>query len=509
MHRLNFVYKREVEQLKLKIKRLDWSTGNAIVGILNTKDAGKLNTHRGDRILVKKKKNCIIATVDESLSYIKEGEIGLNYEAVSALKGKNKSEVEVEASTAPDAVNYIREKLNGERLSKKKIQAIIEGIVDNSLSTIEITYFVASSYVNGLSLDETAFLTEAMYQTGDILRFNAKKVVDKHCIGGVAGNRTTPIIVAIAAAAGLTIPKSSSRSITSPAGTADVLEVLCNVEISKNDILRIVNQTKGCMIWGGTVSLAPADDEIIRIEHPMNIDSLEQMVASVLAKKKSVSGNIVLIDIPIGRYAKIKNRKEGERLKRLFNSISKRIGLETEVVFTKALGPIGRGIGPALEARDVLRIFEGHPEAPRDLREKGLRLAGRLLELAKKVKKGEGYKEAKKLMQDGRANRKFWEILKAQGAKVSNSSDILIGKFRTRFRAEKDGKIRLIRNDLIAQAAKIAGAPKDKKAGIYLKKLRMEKVRKNQVVFELYAESRKKLQKAIKYIKQNNPYIIK
>jgi len=497
--------------MKLKVKKMDWSSGNSLICILNTEDAARLNAHRGERILIRGIRNHkkITATLDESLYEIKEGEIGLNYEASKLLDAIDGMYCEIEPVAISEAVRYIKDKLDGKRLSKDQINKIVEGITNNNLSSIELTYFVAGSYIRGLSLQETSYLTEAMYKTGDVLKFDSELVVDKHCIGGVAGNRTTPIVVSIVAAAGLTIPKTSSRSITSPAGTADAMEVIFNVELKEDDIFRVVKKTGGCMIWGGALSLAPADDKIIRIEHPMAIDSFEQMVASVLAKKKSVSSDIVLIDIPVGRYAKIKSMKEGLRLAELFRGVSKRIGLRTEVIITKANGPIGRGIGPALEARDILRIFENHPLAPVDLKKKGIMLSGKLLELAGKANKGTGNKMAEEIMNSGMARDKFFEIGRAQGLRVDSSSKVSLGQYKTFIRANKSGVVSLIRNDLIAYAARIAGAPKDKGAGIYLKALRGEKVEKNQILFELYAENMKKLNEATKYINQNNPYLIK
>ena len=220
-----------------------------------------------------------------------------------------------------------------------------------------------------LDINESVSLTKAMINTGEILKLNKYPVMDMHCIGGVAGNRTTMIIVPIVASAGLTIPKTSSRSITSPAGTADTMEVLSNVSFSIKEIKKVIRKTNACLVWGGSVNLAPADDKIIRIEHPVSLDPEGQLLASILAKKRSASATHLLIDIPIGKGSKIENRKKALHLKRLFESISKKLGIKIKVIITDGSQPVGNGIGPGLEARDVLWVLKNDSKQPLDLKD--------------------------------------------------------------------------------------------------------------------------------------------
>src|SRR5579863_5627142 len=128
-----------------------------------------------------------------------------------------------------------------------------------------------------------------MAQAGTQLKWDRPIVVDKHCIGGIPGNRTTMIVVPIVAALGLTFPKTSSRAITSPAGTADTMGMLADVSLSSDRIYEVIRKTGGCIVWGGALELAPADDVLIAVERPMELDTEAQMVASILAKKKTVS----------------------------------------------------------------------------------------------------------------------------------------------------------------------------------------------------------------------------
>ncbi len=396
----------------------------------------------------------------------------------------------------PKSIFYIKKKLRGEKLDYNEIYHIVKDIVNNELTDIELTYFVASTYINELTIRETIDLTNAIINTGKVLKINKFPVVDKHCIGGVAGNRTTMVVVPILAATGLTVPKTSSRSITSPAGTADTMEVLCNVGFKIKQLKKIINKTNACMVWGGAVNLAPADDKIIKVEHPVSLDPVGQLLASILAKKKSVSTTHLLIDIPVGRGAKIEKKKDAKELKRRFEIIGKKLGFVIKVVITNGKQPIGNGIGPALEARDVLKVLKNDKDAPLDLKEKSIYIAGEILELAKKVKKGYGKKMASDLIESGMAYKKFVEIIKAQGGKEIAPDKIRIGKYSYNVKAGKTGKIDYINGNIISKIAKVAGAPKDKGAGIFLHVHLGYNVKKGDKLYTIYSDSKEKLRYA-------------
>ena len=408
----------------------------------------------------------------------------------------------------PKSVFFIKKKLRGEKLDYNEIHQIVKDIVDNKLTDIELTYFVASTYIHELTIKETVYLTNAVINTGKTLKLNKYPIVDKHCIGGVAGNRTTMVVVPILAAAGLTIPKTSSRSITSPAGTADTMEVMCNVSFTLEELKKIVLKTNGCLVWGGAVNLAPADDKIIRVEHPVSLDPVGQLLASILAKKKSVSATHLLIDIPVGKGAKIEKKSEAEELKRRFELIGKKLGFVMKVVLTDGRQPIGNGIGPGLEAIDVLKVLMNEKDAPQDLREKSIKMAGELLELAKKVKKGYGYKMAKDIIDSGMAYKKMVEIIKTQGGKITEPNKIKLAKLRLDIKAEQHGTIREINGKIISKIAKIAGAPQDKGAGLYLNVHVGDKVNKDSILYTIYSENNEKLEYAKDLVKDLNKGII-
>src|SRR3989344_715924 len=201
------------------------------------------------------------------------------------------------------AIAAIRRKLVGNKLSYKEIFSIMDQISQNKLGDVLTTYFAASGFSKGFSDEEIFFLTKAMVETGQKLKFKGI-VADKHSIGGIPGTRTTMIVVPIIAASGFKIPKSSSRAITTPSGTADDMEVLAKVQFSKEKIYEIVKKTKGCIVWGGSFSVAPADDIIINVEKPLLFESYDKIVVSIMAKKIAFGSNHVVIDLPYGDSVK-------------------------------------------------------------------------------------------------------------------------------------------------------------------------------------------------------------
>jgi thymidine phosphorylase len=267
------------------------------------------------------------------------------------------------------------------------------------------------------------------------------------------------------AAHGLTIPKTSSRAITSPAGTADTMEVLARVDLTVEEMRDVVGRSRGCVIWGGRVNLSPADDVLISVERPLGIDTPEQMVASILSKKLAAGSTHLLLDLPFGPSAKVRDADDALRLRKLFEFVGARLGLVVQVALSKVSQPVGRGVGPLLEARDVLAVLEGAADAPADLRERAVALAGRLLEMDPALRGGSGPERARELLSSGAAARKLEEIRAAQGASPLNTS---IGRLTHEVVADRSGVIQAIDCLTIAQIARTAGAPTDAGAGVDL-----------------------------------------
>ena len=495
-------------KLKLKVLTEKITTGNTNVAILNKEDTEKLDLFAGDRVSLIYKNNKIKCIIDIALSArdAPPGYILLFEEAANKLKVKENVSVNIEIAKRPISINYIKKKLAGHHLKKNEYRTIIEDIVYDNLSDIELTYFVAACSAHNLSIREVKYLIDAIVATGSIIKPNSKLVVDKHCVGGVAGNRTTMLVTPILAAAGYSVPKTSSRAITSPAGTANTMECLANVCLSEKEIINVVNTVGGCMVWGGALNLAPADDKIIRIEHPLSIDVSGLLLSSIMSKKISVSATHLLIDIPWGKGSKFESKKNALILKEKFQLICKVAGIKGKIILTDGRSPIGQGLGPVLEAIDVMKVLNNEKDAPKDLKEKSILLTGYILELVGKCKKDQGKILAKKLIENGSALNKMNEIIEAQG-KVKMPK---LGRFKKEILTKKSGRVKKISNKYFSKLAKIAGAPKSKGAGVFINVDLNDRLKKDKsIIMTIYAESKSKLGFATEFFEANkNEFIL-
>ena len=397
-----------------------------------------------------------------------------------------------------DAIKAIQKKLVGKNLTYKEIYNLMDEISHHRLSDILTTYFVAASFKEGFSEDELYHFTKAMVETGAKLQFDGI-VADKHSTGGVAGTRTTMLIVPIIAAAGFKIPKTSSRAITSPAGTADVMETIASVNFTPKQITKIVNEIGGCIVWGGHLGIAPADDIIIRIEEPLSFESFDKVIVSIMAKKIAASTTHLILDIPVGKTMKIRHFSDAEKVANKFKALGKKFGLNVIADVNEMLEPAGRGVGPYLEARDVLYVLEQKKDRPAALEAKALRLAGKLLDIcfkdAKIDKNGED--EARRLLTEGIALDKFREIVGAQGGDKNIHSDAFKSKAHiSEIKSSRKGKIKKIDNYHLNTLAKLLGAPKDKYAGIYLLKKLDESVDTGEPMMQLHSTDKYLIEEA-------------
>lgn len=208
-------------------------------------------------------------------------------------------------------------------------------------------------------------------------------------------------------------------------------------------------------------------------------------MASILAKKLAAGATHLLIDIPMGPTAKVRTQADALRLRKLFEFVGDRVGLQLEVIITDGHQPIGRGIGPVLEARDVMQVLENHPDQPRDLREKALQLASRILEFDPDVRGGQGYTLARDILESGRALEKMHAIMAAQGPRAEQ---VAVGRLCNTVTADHDGRITAIDNQQMAHIARLAGAPMDKGAGVDLYKKVGDRVRGGDSLYAVHAE---------------------
>jgi AMP phosphorylase len=487
--------------MQLIVEILNITTGGNRFAILSEESASFLGVHSSDRIRISFGGQEEIAIANIAAVFPKN-RIGLYQETALALNLKEDETVNVELAKLPESLMNIRAKLRGERLREQDIVAIVKDVVERHVSTVEIAGFLTALSIYGLSSSENEALSRAMVSTGKSINFGTSPILDKHSVGGIPGDKTSMLVVPIVAAAGFTIPKTSSRAITSPAGTADRVETLCPVNLSIREIQDVVKKTNACLVWGGALELAPADDLFIQVEYPLGIDPM--LLPSILSKKKAIGATHVAIDIPTGMGAKIKTRQEAYTLASDFVDLGKRLGLNIQCALTFGDQPLGCSIGPCLEAQEALSTLMGG--GPPDLREKAVGLASMLFEM---VGIKNGRVKAEKMLDSGKAENKMREIIGAQGGNPNvKPDDLPIGKERVTVHSESAGRVLWLSTEDIVRIAREAGAPKEKGAGVRLHAKLGETIRKNGVLFEIYAERASKLESALELATQLSPIVL-
>ena len=493
---------------QLNIRRVNLDTGRENVAIMSRRSkALRPEVFRGfSRVEVRHNSETLLATliITDDDSLVGPGELGLAEPAFRRFAKPTGSKVTVTPAPSPLSVDFVRAKIQGRTLTADEIGAIVNDLVHYRYSDMETAAFLIGS-ASFLTSGELLSLTNAMAQAGTKLAWDKPIVVDKHSIGGIPGNRTSMIIVPIVAAHGLTIPKTSSRAITSPAGTADTMEVLARVDLGIDEMKQVVSACHGCLVWGGHVNLSPADDILISVEKALSLDTREQMVASIMSKKLAAGSTHLVIDIPVGPAAKVRTATEAMRLRKLFEFVGDHFGIEVEVIITDGRQPIGWGIGPVLEAQDVMAVLANDPVGPSDLREKSLRLAAHVLENDPDLRGGTGYARARELLETGAALKQMQKIIDAQGPSSCRTD---LGTLKTDIAAPGDGTVTGIDCLRLNRLARMAGAPIDKGAGIRILKKIGDRVEKGEPIYRIYAFEPSEFELAVGAAKAETGYQI-
>ncbi|UCH58233.1 MAG: AMP phosphorylase [Candidatus Bathyarchaeota archaeon] len=447
--------------MELRAKILEIEAGGNLIVVLSKIDAERMGVLSNDRVMLRLDDNRVVTIINIS-SEFPEGHLGVYREVKSRLDLEEGDILQISPVQRPESLGYIREKILGERLTPWKLGAIVRDVVERHLSDIELASFVTALQIHGTSMEEVEALSRAMVRSGRTIKFDKGIILDKHSIGGVPGDKTTLVVVPIVAAAGFTIPKSSSRAITSPAGTADRMEALSPVDLRLDQIKEVISEVGACIVWGGSLDLAPADDLFIRVEYPLSIDPL--LLPSIMSKKAAMGSTHVIVDIPVGIGAKITTRGQAEQLAMNFIELGERLGMSVECVLTEGGQPVGNAIGPVLEAREALETLAGR--GPEDLIKKSTGLAGTLLEM---VGENDGQEKAQKILSSGRALEKMRQIIEAQGGDPDKRpEDLAVGEHWVDVEASRSGNVLWISNRALAHLAREAGAPGEKGLGLLL-----------------------------------------
>ncbi|WP_286237356.1 thymidine phosphorylase family protein [Neptuniibacter halophilus] len=457
------------------------------------------------RVLIRTEKDHLIATLNMVTGdLLQTGHVGFSESAWNRLQLEEGDSIWLSHPKPVHSHAYIRAKVYGNELSAAQLREIIDDIVAGRYADVHLAAFITACGDDKLNTREITDLTRAMVDSGSRIEWGLPVVVDKHCVGGLPGNRTTPIIVSILTAAGLTMPKTSSRAITSPAGTADTMESLTEVSLSLEQMRAVVEQEGGCLAWGGSVRLSPSDDLLIQVERALDIDSEGQLIASVLSKKIAAGATHVVIDIPVGPTAKVRSQEAAEKLAANFKAVAETLNLQITTLFTDGSQPVGRGIGPALEARDILQVLQNDPQQPMDLRKRAAEVAGAMLEMVNDLPSGEGCNQALELLDSGAAWGKFQAICAAQGGLKKPP----IAPYRYELIAHGSGRVSSIDNRKLAKVAKLAGAPADLAAGVDMHCQLGSLVEPNQILLTIHAESSGELSYAVEFLEDHQDIIV-
>ncbi|MDH5266560.1 MAG: AMP phosphorylase [Candidatus Bathyarchaeota archaeon] len=491
--------------MKLKARLITVPVGKRLA-LLHEEDAKRSGILSHNRVKINHRKQTTTAFTETTNTYLQPGEIGITKELQEELKIKDGNLVSVSSAKIPESIKHIHKKMRGQTLTKDEIYNVINDIANHKLSEIEITELLMAEEFHGLNMDEIVYITKAMVDTGTTIDFG-RPCYDKHSVGGVPGNKVTLLIVPIVAAAGLLIPKTSSRAVTSSSGTVDTMEVLADVEFTASELKEIALKAGGAIAWGGKLGIAPADDILIRVEYPLSIDPTGQMLASIMAKKLAVGADCVVIDIPVGIGAKVEKIEDARKLAQSFVELGNRFNVQVQCGITYGGQLVGHSVGPALEAREALLALQG--KGPASLIEKSTALAGILLEMGGVASPNEGKEVAKEILFSRKALKKMKEIIEIQGGDPKIEPEkIPIGEHSIALRAPCDGFVTNVDNAAITAITRASGAPIEKGAGVALRWKRGYKVKKDDVLLEIYAEQESKLAEAYNVALRTNPVTV-
>ena len=475
-----------------KVRHIDVEAGINIA-VFNATDAEELNLELGDRVLLRHGAKEVVAIADTSAIMLPKGNVGLFADTWALIGARDGDAITIEKAQRPPSLDFIRKKLDGGSLNDSEITIIINDLMQERFSVAELAAFVTAIYIRGLDQEEIVYLTNAMVRSGEMMVFPKNQIVaSEHSIGGVAGDRTSMLIVPIIASLGITIPKTASRAISSASGTADSMEVLAPVDLGKAKVEAVVKKVGGCLVWGGGVNIAVADDHLIKVRHPLRLDPPGLLLSSILAKKKAEGAKFVLLDIPVGRGCKIENIKEANALANSFKTLSVKLGMKLNCIITDGTDPVINTIGPALEARTILETLADGGRTHPHLAEKAIAMSAVIVEMAQDIPHDSAVALCKKALESGKADKKFREIIGAQGGNPRiKPSQIKIGSERRKIFSMVDGKVEHIDNKAIFRLCRALGAPSDKEAGMILHVRKEQRIKKGDLLFELVSSSKK------------------
>lgn len=395
-------------------------------------------------------------------------------------------------------IDIIEKKKKGQELTQAEIKFFIDGIMNNSIEDYQTSALLMAIYFNGMSIDETTWLTKYMVESGEILDLSqiSDDIVDKHSTGGV-GDKITLMFLPLMAAAGIYTAKLSGRGLGHTGGTIDKLESIpnFNTDLAIDEFKNKVKEHKTA-IAAQTLSLAPADGKLYALRDVTSTVDIIPLIASSVVSKKIASGaNHIILDVKYGSGAFLKTPEEAEKLSEVMVEVGKRLNRNICAVISSMNQPLGRAVGNSVEIQEVIEFLKGNTEP--DLKEITYTLCHEAFEKTGKFKtKEESFRYLDELLKSGEALKKFREIIKSQNGDDSIIDDytkLPQASIKYEVKATKDGFVKNIDALTIAKACKNLGAGREKKsdkidysAGIYLTQKYSEPVKKGETIAVIY-----------------------
>ena len=404
-----------------------------------------------------------------------------------------------------NTVEIIKGKRNGKSLSDEEINFLINNYAEGKIPDYQFSSFLMAAFINGMNSDETSALTKAMLYSGEIIDLSAIKgsKVDKHSTGGV-GDKTSLILAPIVAAAGVNVPMISGRGLGHSGGTLDKLESIpgFRTDLTLAQYKSVIKKC-GAVLIGQTKEVAPADKLIYSLRDvTATVESIPLITGSIMSKKLAEGIDGLVLDIKTGSGAFMKTYKEA---KSLADSLMKTaISFDKKVIgiITDMSQPLGNYIGNWLEVVESVEVLKGK-DVP-DLLKVTIALSGAMIYLGGKAGSiDEGIVKSKELIQNGKAFDKFIEIVKLQKGDLSyinNLSKYPKSKYTGKIFASKNGYLKSVDNYEIGMSGVELGAGRltkedkiDPKAGIIFYPKIGDKIKKGELIAEIFTDKREKL----------------